>query len=45
MVLSGCKDLQESLSMSYAAMEILEGRNQYKCGSCNKLVNATKVCF
>nr|XP_058972797.1 ubiquitin carboxyl-terminal hydrolase 40-like [Pocillopora verrucosa] len=42
LVLSGCKDLQESLSMSYAAMEILEGRNQYKCGSCNKLVNATK---
>lgn len=44
LILSGCKDLEESLSMSYVAMEILEGRNQYKCGSCNKLVNAIKGC-
>ena len=31
--------------MSYVAMEILEGANQYKCESCNKHVNAIKVCF
>lgn len=29
--------------MSYVAMEILEGANQYKCESCNKHVNAIKV--
>ncbi|XP_078377016.1 ubiquitin carboxyl-terminal hydrolase 40-like isoform X2 [Oculina patagonica] len=42
LILSGCSSLEESLSMSYVAMEILEGANQYKCESCNKHVNATK---
>ena len=31
--------------MSYVTMEILEGANQYKCESCNKHVDALKVCF
>jgi len=31
--------------MSYVAMEILEDANQYKCESCNKHVDALKVCF
>ena len=30
--------------MSYVAMETLEGANQYKCGSCHKHVDASKVC-
>lgn len=42
LILSGCSGLEESLYMSYVAMEILEDANQYKCESCNKHVDALK---
>ncbi|KAJ7370212.1 peptidase C19, partial [Desmophyllum pertusum] len=42
LILAGCSGLEQSLSMSYVAMEILEGANQYKCGSCDKHVDAVK---
>ena len=41
--LMGCNSLEESLQMLYIALEVLEGRNQYRCGSCDKLVDAIKV--
>lgn len=42
LILSGCSGLEQSLSMSYVAMETLEGANQYKCSLCDKHVNASK---
>ena len=41
--LMGCSSLEESLQTLYISVEILEGRNQYRCGACDKLVDAIKV--
>ena len=44
LILSGCSSLEQSLSMSYIVKESLEGTNQYKCSSCRRHVDASKVC-
>lgn len=40
---AGNSSLEDGLCASYLDMESLDGKNQYKCEQCNKLVNAKKV--
>lgn len=40
---SGSVSLEQSLYDQYQDVEMLDGRNQYKCSNCNKLVDAKKV--
>ena len=40
---AGSSGLGESLQAAYLDTERLDGRNQYRCGSCNRLVDAEKV--
>ena len=40
---SGTSSLEDGLQNVYKDVEILDGKNQYKCGGCNKLVDAAKV--
>lgn len=42
--LSGHSGLEQTLSEAYIKQELLEGTNQYFCGQCQKLVDATRVC-
>ncbi|XP_048580050.1 ubiquitin carboxyl-terminal hydrolase 40 isoform X3 [Nematostella vectensis] len=42
MVVSGSGSLEQSLKFSYLDAEILSGSNQYRCGHCDKLVDAAK---
>lgn len=39
---AGNSSLEDGLCASYLDMESLDGKNQYKCEQCNKLVNAKK---
>ncbi|KAI8492070.1 ubiquitin-like protein-specific protease [Branchiostoma belcheri] len=39
---AGYPSLQHALTDQYVEMERLEGKNQYRCEQCNKLVNARK---
>ncbi|EDO26363.1 predicted protein [Nematostella vectensis] len=43
MVVSGSGSLEQSLKFSYLDAEILSGSNQYRCGHCDKLVDAAKA--
>ena len=45
MSVSGSDGIEDSLKASYLEFEIMEGKNQYRCGKCNKLVDAKKVYF
>ena len=36
--------LQQALEELYIRTELLEAANQYRCNSCNQLVDATRVC-
>jgi ubiquitin carboxyl-terminal hydrolase 40 len=40
---AGINSLEESLRVAYNDIEMLDGRNQYKCGGCKKFVDAEKV--
>ncbi|KAK3747012.1 hypothetical protein QZH41_011960, partial [Actinostola sp. cb2023] len=42
MILTGCTSLEQSLKMFYVMSELMDGDNQYECGGCNKLVDATR---
>ncbi|XP_060593395.1 ubiquitin carboxyl-terminal hydrolase 40-like, partial [Ruditapes philippinarum] len=39
---AGINSLEESLRVAYNDIEMLDGRNQYKCGGCKKFVDAEK---
>ncbi|XP_033761704.1 ubiquitin carboxyl-terminal hydrolase 40-like [Pecten maximus] len=39
---AGNTDLENGLYNAFCEMESMDGRNQYRCESCNKLVNAKK---
>ncbi|OWF43139.1 ubiquitin carboxyl-terminal hydrolase 40-like [Mizuhopecten yessoensis] len=39
---AGNSDLENGLYNSYCEMESMDGRNQYRCEACNKLVDAKK---
>lgn len=43
MTVAGSASLEQSLHMAYQDIEMLDGKNQYKCEACNKLVDAVKV--
>ena len=43
MSVSGYDGVEDSLKASYIEFEMMEGKNQYRCGKCNKLVDARKV--
>jgi len=36
--------LQQALEEQYVHTELLEAANQYRCGACDQLVDATRVC-
>ena len=40
---AGISSLEQSLHVAYNDIEMLDGKNQYKCGGCKKLVDAEKV--
>ncbi|CAC5397449.1 USP40 [Mytilus coruscus] len=42
LTVTGNNSLEEALYGSFVDMESMDGKNQYKCESCNKLVNAKK---
>ncbi|XP_052095912.1 ubiquitin carboxyl-terminal hydrolase 40-like isoform X2 [Mytilus californianus] len=42
LTVAGNNSLEEALCGSFVDMESMDGKNQYKCESCNKLVNAKK---
>ncbi|VDI31974.1 ubiquitin carboxyl-terminal hydrolase 40, partial [Mytilus galloprovincialis] len=42
LTVAGNNSLEEALFGSFVDMENMDGKNQYKCESCNKLVNAKK---
>ncbi|XP_071158638.1 ubiquitin carboxyl-terminal hydrolase 40-like [Mytilus edulis] len=42
LTVAGNNSLEEALYGSFVDMESMDGKNQYKCESCNKLVNAKK---
>ena len=42
--MAGRSGLQEALSDCYVDVELMQGKNQYRCEACHKLVNAKKVC-
>ncbi|KAK3105338.1 hypothetical protein FSP39_022933 [Pinctada imbricata] len=39
---AGSESLESGLADSYCQMEVMNGQNQYRCGQCNKLVDARK---
>ncbi|XP_053373071.1 ubiquitin carboxyl-terminal hydrolase 40-like isoform X2 [Mercenaria mercenaria] len=39
---AGLNSLEESLHVAYREVEMLDGKNQYRCGGCKKLVDAEK---
>ena len=43
MALSGQAGLQDALKDCYIETESLDGANQYRCSSCNQLVDAKRV--
>ena len=40
---SGVANLEDGLKAMYRDIEMLDGKNQYKCSGCQKLVDASKV--
>lgn len=43
--LTGRGDLESALKEMFCDVEVLEGSNQYRCGTCNCLVDAKRVSF
>ncbi|XP_076349465.1 ubiquitin carboxyl-terminal hydrolase 40-like isoform X2 [Tachypleus tridentatus] len=41
-IVTGYSSLQDSLNNTYLHRELMKGKNQYHCSSCNQLVNAKK---
>ncbi|KAL3831809.1 hypothetical protein ACJMK2_023512 [Sinanodonta woodiana] len=42
LAVAGHSGLEDGLKSCFTDVEVMDGKNQYRCGSCNKLVNATK---
>lgn len=43
LTVAGSSGAEQSLREAYQEVEMLDGRNQYKCSNCDKLVDAKKV--
>lgn len=43
MTVAGSSSVEQSLSAAYLEIEMLDGKNQYRCDGCKKLVDAEKV--
>ena len=41
--MAGSTGVEDSLQATYLEYEMMEGKNQYRCSKCNKLVDAKKV--
>ena len=40
---AGSVGVEDSLKAAYLEVEMMEGKNQYRCSKCDKLVDAKKV--
>ena len=40
---AGSMGVEDSLKAAYLEYEMMEGKNQYRCSKCDKLVDAKKV--
>ena len=40
---AGSMGVEDSLKAAYQEYEMMEGKNQYRCSKCDKLVDAKKV--